>query len=98
MQRKTQGRHLTLIHGDANLSNILLPRDAGKGRALIIDWQMWGIGFGAEDLSNLMALFWGPDDRRVLERDLLARYHASLLQHGVAGSTGRTAGTTTGWR
>jgi len=83
LQRKTQGRRLTLIHGDANLSNVLLPRDAG-GRALIIDWQMWGIGFGAEDLSNLMALFWGRDDRRALERGLLARYHAGLAQHGVA--------------
>ncbi|MCL4505506.1 MAG: aminoglycoside phosphotransferase family protein [Chloroflexi bacterium] len=83
LQRVTGGHDLTLIHGDATLSNVMLPRDAGAGQALIIDWQFWGISFAAEDLSNLMALFWDGEQRRCLERPLLVRYHDRLLRHGV---------------
>ena len=84
-QRLAQGKHLTLIHGDANLSNVLLPRDATQGKALLIDWQLWNISYSAEDLANLMALFWSRDQRCALERDLLMRYHTGLVQHGVKG-------------
>jgi hypothetical protein len=84
LRRKTsRGQPLTLIHGDANLSNVLLPRDPAAGAALIIDWQLWGVSFAAEDLANLMALFWDGERRRVLERRLLTRYHAGLLERGV---------------
>ena len=83
LQRRTRGQHLTLIHGDANLSNVLLPYDAREGRALIIDWQLWGASFAAEDLANLMALFWDKDQRHTMERELLMRYHERLLQRGV---------------
>ena len=82
--RVTSGKHLTLIHGDANLSNILLPRDADCGKGLIIDWQLWGISFAAHDLAHLIALHWQMDRHRALERELLKRYHDQLLQHGVA--------------
>lgn len=80
-QRVTQGTGLTLIHGDMNFSNVLLPRE--PDRALIIDWQLWGISFAAEDLAHMIALFWDPADRRRLERDLLQRYHQELVRHGV---------------
>jgi hypothetical protein len=83
MQRVTRGEHLTLIHGDANFSNVMLPCDASTGEALIIDWQLWGISFAAEDLAHLIALNWPESERDVMERDLLKRYHAGLLRHGV---------------
>ena len=83
LERATQGKRLTLIHGDANLSNVLLPRDAAGGRAFIIDWQLWGVSFGAEDLAHMMALSWSGGESRALERDLLRRYHARLLHAGV---------------
>jgi hypothetical protein len=85
MERVTSGHGITLIHGDANLSNVLLPRDPEKDRALIIDWQLWNASYAAEDLANLMALFWDGEQRRALEGDLLKRYHDRLLQHGVRG-------------
>ena len=84
-RRVTRGNHLTLIHGDANLSNVMMPRVAGAGPAFIIDWQMWGVSYAAEDLSNLMALFWSHEARAALERDLLARYHRRLVELGVTG-------------
>jgi hypothetical protein len=50
---------------------------------LIIDWQLWGVSYAAEDPSNLMALFWDRDPRRAMELDLLRRYHTGLVQHAV---------------
>jgi hypothetical protein len=38
-----------------------------------------------DDLAYMMALHWFPDHRRRHERDLLDRYHAELLAHGIAG-------------
>jgi len=84
LQRLTDGRPLTLIHGDANLSNSLLPRDAARHRALIIDWEFWNISYVGEDLANLMALFWPREQRQALELPLLRAYHAALVQFGVS--------------
>ncbi len=83
MERVTRGKDLTLIHGDSNFSNVLLPRDPDRHRALIIDWQLWGISFAAEDLAHLIALFWDKEHRERMERDLLVRYYEGLIQHGV---------------
>ncbi|MGC9350068.1 MAG: phosphotransferase [Anaerolineae bacterium] len=76
-------RCLTLIHGDANFWNVLLPREPSAGRALIIDWQLWGVSYAAEDLANLIALYWYRDRREVMEHALLRRYYAGLQQAGV---------------
>ena len=82
-ERVTRGKDLTLIHGDANFSNVLLPHNPDGERALIIDWQLWGISFAAEDLSHLIALFWDKEHRQSMERELLMRYHEGLTRHGV---------------
>ena len=73
LQRLTDGRPLTLIHGDANLSNSLLPRDVARDRALIIDWEFWNISYVGEDLANIMALFWPREQRQALELALASR-------------------------
>ncbi len=83
MKRVTQGKNLTLIHGDANWGNVLLPCDPETDRALIIDWQLWGISFAAEDLAHLIALYWEKEHRLRMEKDLLTRYHQGLIQNGV---------------
>jgi thiamine kinase-like enzyme len=82
-ERVIPGQDLTLIHGDANFSNVLLPQKPDKERALIIDWQLWGIGFGTMDLAHLIALFWNRAHRQALEKNLLMRYHEGLVRHGV---------------
>jgi Ser/Thr protein kinase RdoA (MazF antagonist) len=86
-ERVLRGKDLTLIHGDANFSNVLLPRDPDRERALIIDWQLWGVSFAAEDLSHLMALHWDREQRRRMEKNLLIRYHRGLARHGVENYT-----------
>jgi len=83
MERVIRGKDLTLIHGDSNFSNVLLPHDPDRDRALIIDWQLWGVSFAAEDLAHLMALFWEKEHRQRMEKDLLMRYYEGLIRNGV---------------
>ena len=86
-QRVSAGTNLTLIHGDANFSNVLLPRDPNRERALIIDWQLWGSSFAAEDLVHMIALFWNKEYRLNMEKSLLQHYHRRLVHHGVKNYT-----------
>jgi hypothetical protein len=51
------GPDLTVVHGEAYPSNILLRAD----RALIVDWESVGIGSGELDLATLL-LNWPEDD------------------------------------
>ena len=84
LERYHTRRNVTLIHGDAHVWNIFLPRDGGDDLRLF-DWDSWRIGIAANDLAYMMALHWYPDRRQRLERALLDRYHATLLAHGVRG-------------
>ena len=84
-QRVIPARNLTLIHGDANFSNVLLPHDPDRDSALIIDWQLWGVSLATMDLAHLIALFWTRAHRQAMEETLLMRYHQGLIQHGVEG-------------
>lgn len=82
-RRVSAGKDLTLIHGDANFSNVLLPRAPGISKAVIIDWQLYGIRFAAEDLAHLIPLYWSREQRKETEVRLLKRYHQGLLLHGL---------------
>ena len=84
LERYDARRNVTLIHGDAHVWNVFLPRDGGDDLRLF-DWDGWRIGVAAGDLAYMMALHWYPDRRRRLERALLDRYHTTLLAHGVNG-------------
>jgi aminoglycoside phosphotransferase (APT) family kinase protein len=86
-QRADDRRNLTLIHGDAHFGNVLVPRDARQHGALLVDWQLWNVNWGTDDLANLMALHWSPETRQRLERDLLGVYYNTLAAHGVQAYT-----------
>jgi hypothetical protein len=77
-------RNLTIIHNDAHVWNVFLPRDGGSDVRLF-DWDAWRIDVASHDLAYMMALHWYPDRRQRFERTLLDRYHAGLLAHGVTG-------------
>jgi hypothetical protein len=78
----------TLIHGDPNPRNIMVPREGERPLYLIdkqpFDWSLttW---LGAFDLAYVMALYWEGDLRRELETAVLRRYHQTLLRRGVPG-------------
>jgi Phosphotransferase enzyme family len=76
------GRY-SLIHGDYRLDNLLFHPD--DGRIWVVDWQTLGVGMPSRDLSYFVATSLEPDARANAERDLVAAYHAALLDTGVTG-------------
>jgi phosphotransferase family enzyme len=82
LRRSYAQSNLTILHGDAHVWNCFLPRDGGTDIRLF-DWDGWRIGGAATDLAYMMAMHWYPDRRHRIERQLLDRYHATLLAEGV---------------
>lgn len=84
IQRLEEG-NLTLIHGDTHAANFLVPHDPASSDVRVIDWMTYHRWFGVRDVAYLMTKWWRPRVRRLMERDLVERYHAGLVEHGVAG-------------
>src|SRR6266496_1475433 len=82
-EERSDGKDLTLIHGDAHFWNCLHPRRLDQDKVYIIDWQCWRIDTATDDLAYMIGLHWYPDRRRALERDFLRTYHDKLLMYGV---------------
>lgn len=79
-------RGMTLVHGDLNPGNLLVPR-RGAGRLLLIDRQPfdWSLTawLGVSDLAGALVPWWDSALRRQVQGPALARYHAGLLARGV---------------
>ena len=74
----------TLGHGDFRVDNLFFG-EAAHGRPLtVVDWQgclrVWS---GAYDLIYFLAGGLLPQDRRAHEQELIATYHAALVEAGV---------------
>jgi hypothetical protein len=82
--RHRSHRNLTIMHGDAHVWNVFLPRDGG-GDVRLFDWDGWRVSIASGDLAYMMATHWYPERRRLLERMLLDQYYAVLLENGVRG-------------
>lgn len=78
---------LTLIHGDLNPGNILRPI-AGARPVFLIDRQPfdWSLTtwLGANDLAYAIVHWWPTGLRQTWEEPVLRRYHAALIEHGIA--------------
>ena len=85
-ERAQDTTHFTLLHGDPNPGNILVPQVGERPLYLIdqqpFDWSLttW---LGVYDLAYIMALYWDSLLRRELEKPILRHYHATLIEHGV---------------
>jgi hypothetical protein len=71
------------VHGDAHVWNVMMPRDSGQVGLRLIAWDGWRVDQATDDLAYMIALYWSPERRHRLERRTLARYHATLVAHGV---------------
>ena len=84
--RAGDARGMTLVHGDQNPGNLLVPR-AGPGPVLLIDRQPfdWSLTawLGAGDLAGALVPWWDSALRRRLQGPVLARYHVGLVARGV---------------
>jgi hypothetical protein len=72
----------SLIHGDYRLDNLLFHPDGGQ--VWVVDWQTLGVGLPARDLAYFAGTSLEPAARAEAERELVAAYHAALLQQGVS--------------
>jgi hypothetical protein len=76
----------TLIHGDLNGGNVLVPRHADRPLYLLdpqpFDWSLpaW---LGVYDLVNAIVPMWDVEVRRRTEMPMLRRYHEQLAAHGA---------------
>jgi len=77
-------QRMTVIHGDAHPYNVLLPRQSG-GPGRIVDWQFHHVSVCTQDIRHTLGLHWNEEARRLLERDMLRRYHQRLVARGVRG-------------
>lgn len=73
----------TVVHGDAHVWNLMLPKDGVRQPPKLIDWDGWHIGLGVWDLAYMMAVHWDREVRQRFEMKLLDRYHQELLAAGI---------------
>jgi len=72
-----------LIHNDFRPDNMMFGAAEGGYPVAVVDWQSYGYGSPMADVSYFMAGALGRETRRAHERDLLANYHARLIDLGV---------------
>lgn len=73
----------TLVHGDYRLDNFFFSATPDQAPIVVGDWQICGAGRGPFDLAYFVAHSLSADDRRAFGDDLVALYHAALVEHGV---------------
>ncbi|CAE8600265.1 unnamed protein product [Polarella glacialis] len=72
--------HWTLVQGDCHPGNALWPgQESSSGEEMkLIDFEMVGIGSGAQELGQFLISHMTPALRRSCERSLVASYHQEL--------------------
>jgi len=79
------GRDLpgTVTHGDYRLDNLMFASAHGGYPVATVDWQTPGHGPASADVAYFMGAGPLPDDRRTIERGLVADYLQALDGYGV---------------
>ena len=81
--------NFALEHYDYRLDNLMIDdgRDSPSQppKVTAVDWQSVRVGKPLNDVAYFMGSALEPEVRRSMERDLLAEYHAGLLEGGVRG-------------
>jgi hypothetical protein len=87
VERTSDRRGFTLVHGDPNPGNILSPQ-YGSGCIYLVDRQPfdWSLTtwLGVHDLTYAIVHWWDTDLRRAMEWPILEAYHAELVRRGVS--------------
>ena len=74
-----------LVHGDYRLDNLMFTPGGGHGEVAALDWQTLSLALPARDLAYLVATSLEPEVRRSCEEEVVAAYHARLVELGVEG-------------
>lgn len=88
IERTQNPAGFTLIHGDPNAKNILVPKN-GQRPLYIIDRQPFNwsltVWLGVYDVVYATILEWEPAFRRQHEHAVLKEYHNHLMDNGATG-------------
>lgn len=76
----------TLVHGDIRLDNLMFGTGGAHRPAVALDWIV-GRSAAVQDLAYLLSQNLRLDERRAHESELVAYYHARLMDLGVTGYT-----------
>jgi hypothetical protein len=80
-ERRLSPRCLT--HNDFRPDNMLFnPADSAKP-IVIVDWQTTGVGVGVGDIAYYAGTAFEPENRGLLETELVQRYRDGLLARGI---------------
>lgn len=74
---------LTVTHGDFRMDNLFFGSPADGDPLIALDWQGALRGRGSQDLAYFLSGSVRTEVRRAVERDLVARWHAVLVEGGV---------------
>ena len=72
-------------HGDFRSDNVLYPTDPGSDRTVVVDFQTVRLGPPGLDPAYFLGASLPTEQRRAVERDLVAEYHQRLVSAGVEG-------------
>jgi hypothetical protein len=80
------GETVTLTHADTRADNLFFRAATRPLELVLVDWQNVRRSFtGAWDVVYFLTSAFASDTRRQYEGELLALYHQTLEDHGVAG-------------
>jgi hypothetical protein len=71
-------------HGDFRSDNVMYPTDPSSNRTVVVDFQTVRLGPPGLDAAYFLGASLPTDQRRAVERDLIAEYHQRLVNSGVA--------------
>ncbi|HMC38181.1 MAG TPA: phosphotransferase [Acidimicrobiales bacterium] len=74
---------LTVCHTDFRLDNMLFADPAGARPLTVVDWQTVQLNAGPADVAYFLSAAMPPEQRRKVERDLLARYYGRLSAYDI---------------
>jgi hypothetical protein len=73
------------VHVDYRLDNLLIDASQSPPSIAVVDWQSLTLGNPLADVAYFLGAGLLPEDRRVVERELVDAYHRGLVDAGVAG-------------
>ena len=74
----------TIVHRDFRLDNLLFTETSHGTQVKVVDWQTASISSGATDLAYFIGASFAPEQRRLVEIELVHRYHDGLTQSGIS--------------
>ena len=74
----------TIVHRDFRLDNLLFTETSHGTQVKVVDWQTASISSGATDLAYFIGASFATEQRRLVEIQLVHRYHDGLTQSGIS--------------